>query len=201
MRRDSGFEVLTAFIIRAMMEATSTSETSVNFYQTTRHRLENLKCHRQNGYVHWTAKDGGRGEKEVVTWLKVLFRNSPVAIEEGDRMKLPPRLEVRTFASGADLLSTSYRIMPLWIWVAHKADPLLKWSLKILFRSVCARSYRSHSAFHTGLILTQSLKSIWNESDFLHFTTFRWALSVASGKWKATLCYNSISVHNVKCII
>jgi hypothetical protein len=49
-------EVLAASIIRAMMEAGSTSETSVNFYQTTRRnnpqdshlhtrRRENLKSH------------------------------------------------------------------------------------------------------------------------------------------------------------
>jgi hypothetical protein len=50
-------EVLAAFIIRAMMmEAAKTSETSVNFYQTTQRqnpedtilhtrRRENLKCH------------------------------------------------------------------------------------------------------------------------------------------------------------
>jgi hypothetical protein len=49
-------EVLVASIIRAMMEAASTSETSVNFYQTTRRnnpedshlhtrRRENLKSH------------------------------------------------------------------------------------------------------------------------------------------------------------
>jgi hypothetical protein len=52
-------EVLAASIIRAMMEAASTSETSVNFYQTTRRnisedshlharRREKLKSHSVN---------------------------------------------------------------------------------------------------------------------------------------------------------
>jgi hypothetical protein len=50
------FWVVAVFIIRAMMEAASTSETSVNFYQTTRRiitedshlhnrRRENLRSH------------------------------------------------------------------------------------------------------------------------------------------------------------
>jgi hypothetical protein len=52
-------EVLAASVIKAMMEAARTSETSVNFYQTTRHntpedgshlhtrRRENLKSHKR----------------------------------------------------------------------------------------------------------------------------------------------------------
>jgi hypothetical protein len=42
-------EVLTAFIIALMTEALSTSEASVNIYQTTRHSIpEDSHCRRQN---------------------------------------------------------------------------------------------------------------------------------------------------------
>jgi hypothetical protein len=54
--------MLAAFFIALMMEAAITSETSINFYQTTRrnntedshlrtHRLENLKSHELQSYL------------------------------------------------------------------------------------------------------------------------------------------------------
>jgi hypothetical protein len=70
--KNVGFKVLTVVsIIMAMMEAARTSETSVNFYQTTRrYNPEDSHLHNPKKFVASEISDTARTRDIIAYWIE-----------------------------------------------------------------------------------------------------------------------------------